>query len=134
MSHSGNHETLKAFIKDTLGCGCPDSVFENINVETYRLDGYSRELGRIVVGDTLLIYIVRPDQNHDLEDSINVIALAGKTDRDTHHYNRFRLVVAADGNNPQPDTISNRFARSFGADEKMHIHFVADQCLDGLGV
>ena len=100
MTSSWNNETLKAFIKETLGCGRPDQVFRKIEIGKHRVKGYLSELSRIVVGDTLLIYITRPAADQSFEDCVHIIATAGKAGRDSNHYNRFRLVVTTGENTP----------------------------------
>lgn len=132
MNPVWNNATLKTFIKDTLGCGCPDAVFEKIEVSKYRTEGYSNEFTRIVVGDTLLIYMVRPADSEPVHDSVEVIALQGKNDRDRHRYNRFRLVLATNDEPAHDDTIKKRFRQHFGADEKMHLHFIHKLQLESL--
>lgn len=134
MTEASNTEALKVFIKDSLGCGCPDKVFEKIDVDKYAVKGYSSELSRIVVGDTLLIYIARPSELKSFDDSIEVICAAGKSDRDINKYNRFRLVVVTQETDTSRESISDRFMQKSGADEKMHIHFVRHDVVDALGI
>jgi len=127
-----NDEKLKEFVQNTLGCGCPEEVFEKIEVDRHLVEGYPGELTRIVVGDTLLIYVVRPDPGNNFADRVDLFGLAGKTDRDTNKYNRFRLVVAFAEGFTQKDHVSERFFIAFGTDEKMHLHFVSEKFLKGL--
>lgn len=134
MNKSWNSETLKIFIKDTLGCGCPDKVFDKIEVEKQHTDGYANEFTRIVVGDTLLIYIVQPSVHERFSDRVEVIGMAGKADRDANRYNRFRLVVAPAVENSNIDDVLDRFISEFGADGKMHIHSVSINLLAELGI
>ena len=94
MTTAWNNENLKAFVKNTLGCGCPENVFEKIDVSKLLIVEHGKEMTRIVVGETLLIYIIRPEPSGDFVDSVESIGLIGKTDRDTNNYNRFRLVVS----------------------------------------
>ena len=133
MKNSRSHKALKTFIQDTLGCGCPVKVFEKINVDKHRVQGYPGGLTRIVVGNTLLIYIAHAAEKESWEESVEAIGLAGKVDRDQNKYNRFRLVVAQAGNGFQSDSISDKFSRAFGSDAKMHIHFVSEELVKGLG-
>lgn len=127
-----DNEKIKVFVKNTLGCGCPEKVFEKIDVSKLLTVKLEKEITRIVVGDTLLIYVIHPEPSGDFVDSVESIGLAGKTDRDTNKYNRFRLVVSGFDDDVQQEKVSKRFSKSFNSDEKMHIHFVNQELVDGL--
>jgi hypothetical protein len=127
-----NDEKLKGFVQNTLGCGCPEKVFEKIEVGRHLVEGYSGELTRIIVGDTLLIYVARPELGKNFADRVDLVGWAGKTDRDANKYNRFRLVVAFAEDFTQKDHVSERFFKAFGTDEKMHLHFVSEKLMKGL--
>ena len=133
MAARWNNEKIKAFVKTTLGCGCPEKVFEKIAVSKLLIAEYDKGITRIVVGDTLLIYLIRPELSAHFADSVEAIALAGKNDRDTNQYNRFRLVVSGFDNDVLQGKVSVRYSKSFITDEKMHIHFVDQELVDGLG-
>ena len=132
MTASWNNEKLKVFVKNTLGCGCPEKVFEKIDVSKLPTVEHEKEIIRIVVGDTLLIYIISLEPSGDFVDSVESIGLAGKADRDTNNYNRFRLVVSSFEDDVQQEKISERFSKSFNTDEKMHIHFVSQELVERL--
>jgi len=126
-----NEERIKVFVRDTLGCTCPEKVFEKIDVSEHKNETHAQEITRIVIGDTLLIYIMHPDSADDLVGGVEAIGSGGKIDRDTHGYNRFRLVVADDERSVQRDKVAACFSSVF-VDEKMHIHFVHEALIAGL--
>ena len=132
MTASWNNEKLKVFVKNTLGCGCPEKVFEKIDVNKLSTVEHEKEMTRIVVGDTLLIYVIDPEPSYNFVDNVESIGLAGKTDRDTNNYNRFRLVVSSFEDDVQQERVLECFTKSFSTDEKMHIHFVNPEFVDGL--
>lgn len=132
MTVSWNKKNLKVFIRNTLGCGCPDRVFEKIDVSDLQTGECEKEIIRVIVGDVLLIYVIQRESSGNLLDSVESIGLAGKTDRDANNYNRFRLVVSGFKDVAQQKEISERFSKSFSTDEKMHIHFVNKELIDGL--
>lgn len=132
MTAIWNNKNLKAFVKNTLGCGCPEKVFEKIDVSKHLAVEYGKEITRIVVGDTLLIYIINPEPSGNFVDSVESIGLAGKNDRDTNNYNRFRLVVSGFEDEVQQGKVAGRFSVLFNTDEKMHIHFVNQELVNGL--
>jgi len=132
MTAGWNNKKIEAFVKNTLGCACPVKVFEKIELSKLLIADYEKEITRIVVGDTLLIYLMRPASSADFADTVEAIGLAGKNDRDTNKYNRFRLVVSGVDDDVLQGKASVRYSKSFNADEKMHLHFIDQQLLDGL--
>jgi len=132
MTATWNNEKIKVFVKNTLGCSCPDKVFEKIDVSQRLAVEHGQEMTRIVVGDTLLIYVIRPEPPGNFVDRVESIGLAGKNDRDTNNYNRFRLVLSGFEDDAQQEKVSERFSNAFSTDEKMHIHFVDQELVDGL--
>ena len=132
MDTSWDNEKLKAFVKNTLGCGCPEKVFEKIDVSKLLTVVDEEDATRIVVGDTLLIYVIHPITSANFFSSVELIGLAGKADRDANSYNRFRLVVSGIADDVQQEKVSERFSKLFNTDEKMHIHFVDEELVDGL--
>jgi len=131
MSDRWSNKKLIEFVKNTLGCGCPEKVFEKIDVSQHQAAANTDKITRIVIGDTLLIYILCLDSDDVFTDSVLTLCSEGMIDRDTHNYNRFRLVLSGAGGLAQKEKISERFATAFD-DEKMHIHFVDDALIAGL--
>ena len=118
----GATPALRGFVRDTLGCTCPESVFES--VERGSLSG---ELGaavtRLVIGGRLLIYVV-PGEPEAAQ--VTVLADAGRRDRDGHALNRFRLVVARRAEADAGDTVGLEaaFRDAVVGDPKAHLHCV----------
>jgi len=130
MTDLRNPGDITAFVRGTLGCGCPDSVFETIETGPVDVGEFAAGATRIVVGETLLVYIVVPGSMSGLAAGVHRLAELGRRDRDSHGYNRFRLVVADDGDSRLHDQAAARFAAA-RADEKMHIHFVHPAAVSG---
>jgi hypothetical protein len=107
-------------------------VFEKIDVSRHLAVEHEKEVTRIVVGDTLLIYIIGPESYGDFIDRVESVGLAGKNDRDTNNYNRFRLVVSGFEDDVRQREASERFSELFKMDAKMHIHFVNQELVEGL--
>jgi len=132
MTNALNRQKLIAFIKETLGCGCPDAVFRRIHSDPVRVGRPPVAATRIAVGDTLLIYLVHPASIRELTDTIAEVADSGRRDRDSNNYNRFRLVVSDNSDACEQAIAAEGFSGAAGADEKMHIHFVGSDALLGL--
>ena len=123
---------IETFVRTTLGCGCPDRVFEKIELGGLTLPGNTHPLTRLVIGDTLLIYLVYPGGDQLVAESALQVAESGRDDRDRNGYNRFRLVLAEPAMPPAEDPLATRFATHFAGDEKMHLHRVAAASVAGL--
>ena len=132
MNQSWSPRNVVKFVRETLGCGCPEHVFEKIELSRAEKGVLPLNFTRINVGDTLLVYIVRPGSGGELQDAIKGIISAGKGDRDVHGFNRFRLVIAGDENKLDPQIATNNFLREVGEDQKMHIHFVRTEAVQDL--
>lgn len=126
MNSRLRNEKITAFVRDVLGCGCPDEVFRKIEISEIEL--VSAKVTRIVVGDTLLIYVL-PETSDDILEHIGKLVATGKQDRDANGYNRFRLVMPGCADNALEQRVSSVFLESASDDEKLHLHFVKDELL-----
>ena len=122
---------MKRFVRDILGCTCPDEVFERI--EDRRVQpAVSPHTRAIIVGGRLLIYIWAVDGPDDLRQGISAMLAAGRQERDQRGLNRFRAVLAVDS----PEAIlpqANRFfSQCKDRDDRMHIHVVQVDALKNL--
>lgn len=83
---------IKRFVQETLGCSCPEEVFDKIECET---DVSCTWWKRIDVGHRLLIYILDATAVSDLTSTVLNAVQKGVAERNTGGFNHFRLVVAA---------------------------------------
>ncbi len=91
------HAEIKRFVRNTLGCGCPEEVFQAIDCRyNVRLATGIVLDAMLVIADRLLIYVVEADAEGLSQSEFTALVAAGKEDRDARQLNRFRLVVAAD--------------------------------------
>ncbi len=132
MSRSWSNQHIEEFVRGVLGCGCPDRVFETIQVAQIDTLELGFAISRLDIGNTLLIYIARPASQEELRNAMAKVVSEGRRDRNINGFNRFRLVVAGDLEEPEADSAAKKFAAEIGADEKMHIHFVSADLVDGL--
>ncbi len=115
-----SQEHVKRFVRQTLGCTCPDEVFDQIEYQDAVTDE-APDTRKITIGQRLLIYVWETDDPAMLEDKLPTIVVAGKRERDRRHLNRFRAVIAAN----DFDRIASVAERVFGnlsdRDEKIHL-------------
>ena len=130
MSDSSTDNSLiKQFVRDVLGCGCPDDVFEQIIVsEQSDLVPVANTVYEI--GGRLLVMLVHPCDWQASKVSLEQLVIAGRRHRDRHGFNRFRLVVASD-DTELIKQLPVMFEALTNIDEKMHLHVMHPQRLPG---
>lgn len=118
-------QAIADFARDTLSCQCEEAVFRSITLEPGRLVDDSTPFVRVVIGQRLLIYLVRTVPGPSWPRLLPGLATAGRQERDDRGYNRFRLVLAG-ADVPEADKL---FRAAVGADAKVHLHVVPEQAL-----
>ncbi len=112
-------EAIISFVRETLGCQCPQEVFEHIDM------AYTPERDiklRINVGDRLLIYVAEIEDPDSLDAILEKLVRAGREEIDFSGLNRFRLVVAAEDLKSIKDSLLEKFDAIRQGDEKAHLH------------
>jgi len=110
-------ENVKTFVRNVLGCKCPEQVFEYIECQNVEVDGLP--LTRINVGNRLLLYVVEVN-DVKLKDVLPALVRAGKNERDDRKFNRFRLVVVTD--DEEVKRIARESFENADVDEGVHLH------------
>jgi len=117
-------DDIKLFVKHTLGCTCPDEVFERIEyTPNVMLPGGIELDYLIVIGDRLLIFVVSIDQFGSLAGVLPRLVTAGTNERDAAGLHRFRLVLLTS----HPDPLTEKAATLFNAlkpDKRTHLHII----------
>ena len=113
---------LQRFVRGTLGCKCPDDVFQSVAIDC------REDHTRLMIGNRLLIYVVETTAEPPAGKAVSRLVEQGLADRNSQRLNRFRLVVACP--EPSPDLASAKaaFAAVAGDDDRAHLHVIsADQ-------
>ena len=118
-----NDKEIKVFVRETLGCGCPEEVFQYMDYQSNIISGDVLLRARINVGNRLLIYVVDVEKRESIRNILSRLIDIGKKERDDLGFNRFRLVLASDNMNEIRRTSEELF-RDSGKDEKVHLHIV----------
>ena len=85
-----NNTDIKEFVRKTLGCTCPDEVFQHIECQTGLLIEDNLVLDyEIDIGNRLLIYVISVDDTDSLVSMLSRLVRAGKLKRDKNRYNRY---------------------------------------------
>jgi hypothetical protein len=114
---------IKAFIRNTLGCGCPEKVLRLVDCRPHvRLSDEVSLAFAITIGDRLLVYVTERDAVLD-EGHLAFLVSRGKKERDARGLNRFRLAVAADDAAIR-EGLMRKFDELGDRDEKIHLHLI----------
>ncbi|HSM27320.1 MAG TPA: hypothetical protein VK855_04370 [Thioalkalivibrio sp.] len=111
---------VKTFVRGTLGCSCPEEVFDRISVDT----GAGEVSHRVRIGGRLLVYIVDTSRAADVSRAIANALREGVREQDRDHFNRLRLVVISPSPERIVETAQAAFSGSPVRDEKTHLHAV----------
>jgi len=116
---------IKQFVRNTLGCGCPEEVFQSIDCRNHvRLATDIVLDAMLVIADRLLIYVVEVDAENVSQSDFAALIAAGREERDARKLNRFRLVVVAD-EALDSRSVQALFRELAGRDEKIHLHIIS---------
>ncbi len=121
---------VRSFVRDQLGCGCPETVFDDIRIYSAPAGfGARLPLRLLEIGGRLMILIVGPDQDTISAGLIRQLLADGVALRDERGFNRFRLVVASLSD---PELLLHRFTGIPCPDERAHLHVVSARDLPDL--
>ena len=117
-----NKQQIERFVRETLGCTCPDDVFKQIR----RLDPCATCASAYAVydiGGRLCVAIYVPANWRDLAQTLGQLVADGMHYRDHHGFNRFRLVIACSDDDAVAQ-LSHAFEALSYIDDKVHMHVV----------
>jgi len=114
---------IKTFVQQTLGCGCPEDVFKYINSQSSILLNNILLRNKINIGNKLLIFVIEVNRVDSLKETLKLLVNAGKKERDSLGFNRFRLVIVADNPGILEQNACNIF-NSLEKDERIHLHVI----------
>jgi len=116
---------IRRFVQESLGCTCPEKVFDEIEYQSNRAPSADSPFTRrICVGGRLLIYILETDDSSCVRSRLEEMVSVGKAERDTRQLNRFRAVVATD--DPSVGAAAEQAFQDVPIkDEKVHLHVVS---------
>ena len=125
-------DRVKQFIRQSLGCDCDESVFEQIENDRGVKVGGARLANKINVGGRLLVYIVDAPDGIFISDHLPALLEAGRNERDRRQFNRFRIVIATDNPEGVRPVAEKIFDISPAVDEKVHLHVIDKPGVSGL--
>jgi hypothetical protein len=115
-------EAIRQFVRESLGCGCPDEVFDNVRV-TARSDILELAPAVYEIGGRLVIAVFDAQDWHAIGSNLRSIVETGRHYRDRHGYNRFRLVVVTDDDEARKQ-LASLFDALPNTDARTHLHLI----------
>ncbi len=123
------HLRIKDFVQNTLGCTCPDKVFEQIE-DRQVAHASSPHTRSIIIGSRLLVYIWEVRSSKNLQENLLALLAAGRHERDGCGLNRFRAVLAVDSITHDVEIEARPYFSQFaGTDDRIHLHVVSSAAL-----
>lgn len=107
----------RRFVRDRLGCGCPEEVLARMEIDT--LPG----LTHLRVGGRLLVHVRACPCPDRLPHLLAGWLAEGVAQRDAQGFNRFRLVLSTDDEAAVRPVAEALFA-NLGGDDRRHLHLV----------
>ena len=118
-------EPIEYFVRVTLGCKCPDEVFQQVAVEPDQHADARMPFTRLTIGDRLLIFVLEATADRGSGRAAEQLTELGRKERDARNLNRFRLVVATEHPTQLLERVQARFASAADGDERCHLHVLA---------
>jgi hypothetical protein len=117
-------DEIKKFVRNTLGCNCPEEVFQKIDCKSdVKIDENTKLDYEINIGNRLLIFATSIDKVDSPEVVISKLVQAGMKKRDNNKFNRFRLVLLTARINDTAELAQEIFNSLF-TDDKTHLHVI----------
>ena len=117
-------DKIVVFVRETLGCGCPEEVFRSLDYRrAVPLYGEVVLNSVVTVGNRLLVYVIEPNPADAAQRYFPIVVTAGKQERDSRGLNRFRLVIVTD-DTAEKAGLLDLFHKLQSKDEKMHLHVI----------
>jgi hypothetical protein len=118
-------EDIKSFVRQTLGCACPEEVFKRIDCQSnIKLNDNILLSSKINVGNKLLIYVVEINDQDSMKHTLSFLLNIGKKERDSSGFNRFRLVLATDKLDEIKEVADVTF-KTIDKDDRIHLHVIS---------
>lgn len=125
--------SIKHFIRDELGCACPDEVFETMDVQhaPARFEGLPGDC-LIVIGNRLFVLLISTGHWQQVSRNLESLVSRGRELRDAEGFNRIRFVVATPDHEAAETVLMEQFGVLPSLDDRIHLHIIAPEGLPAL--
>jgi hypothetical protein len=116
---------ITRFVREVLGCDCPDEVFRHVEVRRGSTVVKSIPVDyELRIGGRLLVAVTSESVDSLSVSRLEKVISEGRRARDDGKFNRFRLVVRAQNAAEDKDKLLRSFEVVSVKDEKTHVHVV----------
>lgn len=130
MSNVKDFTAVHHFVRHILGCGCPEEVFDDLDLSLATAWESGPTVKTLLVGRRLLICILDCQEMEELKNLLPRLARMYRDERDRQGYNRVRIVVATRTPVSLSPAADFLFQSLPEVDDRMHLHILpADQLL-----
>ncbi|MFH1677139.1 MAG: hypothetical protein ABIC40_08955 [bacterium] len=113
-------EHIRGFVRNDLGCECPEEVFDQVRVLRNEASPGPTTLS-LIIGETLLVEFASTEELAPIANVIDRLLLSGVTYRDSTGLNRFRLILCGKITDDEKTIIAGEQKRY---DKKVHVHYI----------
>jgi len=124
MNDRASAEAIRRFVRQTLGCSCPDEILERLHWRSLTLPASRIPILRISVGDRLLLDVVPLEALREPEAEIPVLLGRGVASRDNLGLNRYRLALVCRRREPAMEARCEALLPRW---DRAHLHWVGPQ-------
>jgi hypothetical protein len=123
-----NVQVTKRFVREVVGCNCPDEVFQRLQVKpgSSAITSCSADYEIDVGGRLLIVLSSEPVQGFS-QARLEKVMAEGRTARDARKFNRFRFIVQANIAPEARREFLELFEQLAAKDEKTHLHVIGKE-------
>jgi hypothetical protein len=110
--------SIRGFVQDELGCGCPEQVFEQIRILKGDATPDQTDMS-LVIGERLLVSFARIEEIRPVEEKVPGLIQSGVIYRDAVKLNRLRLVIQGTATETEKRLLESESTKY----EKVNVHF-----------
>jgi hypothetical protein len=119
MRRLSDRGELIQLIQDTLGCGCPQQVFEHARLQM--VWAAHTPMVQLILGNKLLVWIADLTRIDRAKNGVSALLKEGRIERDRRNLNRFRLVLVGELARSEANGL---LALHEARHEKVHLHLL----------
>lgn len=119
-------------MRETLGCGCPEEVFDNLNLSLTTPWQGGPSVKILHVGGRLLICILTCRDISEVRDFLPPLVRMYRDERDRKGYNRVRIVIAATDPASLIPMADFLFQSLPEVDERIHLQILPTSQVSGI--
>ena len=130
-----SYKQIEPFVRELLGCQCPQEVFASIDSSEVTLCGIGFQ--RILIGDRLMVCLLACPLGEEQRPGFPALVEALRDARDREGWNRVRVVLMESDASLCDSELTALFERIACGDQRLHLHRIdrsqADSILIGVG-